>query len=33
MSDYLEVVTTVERLEDAEELAKGLVEESLAACV
>lgn len=33
MSDYLEVVTTVKRLEDAEELAKGLVEERLAACV
>ncbi len=33
MSDYLEVVTTVERLEDAEKLAKGLVDERLAACV
>jgi periplasmic divalent cation tolerance protein len=33
MSDYIQVVTTTERREDAERIARALVEERLAACV
>jgi periplasmic divalent cation tolerance protein len=33
MSDYIQVVTTTERREDAERIARTLVEERLAACV
>ncbi|MFZ1932126.1 MAG: divalent-cation tolerance protein CutA [Thermoguttaceae bacterium] len=33
MSDYIQVVTTTERREDAERIAAALVEERLAACV
>lgn len=33
MSDYIQVVTTVERREDAERIARTLVERRLAACV
>ena len=33
MSDYIQVVTTTERKEDAERIARALVEARLAACV
>ena len=33
MTDYIEVVTTTERKEDAERIARALVEARLAACV
>ena len=33
MTDYIQVVTTVERQEDAETIARTLVEARLAACV
>jgi periplasmic divalent cation tolerance protein len=33
MSDYIQVVTTVEQREDADRIARLLVEERLAACV
>jgi len=33
MTDYIQVVTTVERKEDAERIARTLVEARLAACV
>ena len=33
MADYVQVVTTVERKEDAERIARALVEARLAACV
>jgi periplasmic divalent cation tolerance protein len=33
MTDYIQVVTTTERREDAERIARTLVEERLAACV
>ncbi len=33
MTDYIQVVTTTERKEDAELIARRLVEERLAACV
>jgi periplasmic divalent cation tolerance protein len=33
MSDYIQVVTTTEHREDAERIARALVEEQLAACV
>ena len=32
MTDYIQVVTTTERREDAERIARSLVEERLAAC-
>ena len=32
MSDYIQVLTTTERREDAERIAQALVEERLAAC-
>ena len=32
MTDYIQVVTTTEHREDAERLARALVEERLAAC-
>ncbi len=32
MSDYIQVVTTTERREDAERIARALVEQRLAAC-
>jgi periplasmic divalent cation tolerance protein len=32
MSDYIQVVTTTERREDAERIGRALVEERLAAC-
>jgi periplasmic divalent cation tolerance protein len=33
MTDFIQVVTTTERREDAETIARALVEERLAACV
>ena len=33
MTDYIQVVTTTERKEDAESIARSLVERRLAACV
>ncbi len=33
MADYIQVVTTTERREDAERIGRALVEERLAACV
>ncbi len=33
MTDYIEVVTTIDKRSGAEELARALVEERLAACV
>jgi periplasmic divalent cation tolerance protein len=33
MSDYIQIVTTVEHREDADRIARALVEERLAACV
>ena len=33
MTDYIQVLTTIERREDAEAIARALVEERLAACV
>jgi periplasmic divalent cation tolerance protein len=33
MSDYIQIVTTVERREDARRIAQSLVERRLAACV
>ena len=33
MADYIQVVTTTERQEDAEAIARRLIEERLAACV
>jgi periplasmic divalent cation tolerance protein len=33
MSDYIQIVTTVERREDAQRIAQSLVERRLAACV
>ncbi len=33
MPEYIQVVTTIERREDAERIARALVEERLAACV
>jgi periplasmic divalent cation tolerance protein len=33
MADYVEVVTTIEKREDAERIARSLVEARLAACV
>jgi periplasmic divalent cation tolerance protein len=33
MTDYIQVITTVERREDAEAIARALVQERLAACV
>ena len=33
MTDYIQVVTTTERREDAERIGRALVEERLAACV
>ena len=33
MTDYIQVVTTVQRRNDAEAIARALVEERLAACV
>ena len=33
MDEYIEVVTTTEKREDAEKIARSLVEERLAACV
>jgi periplasmic divalent cation tolerance protein len=33
MTDYIQVVTTTEHREDAERIARSLVEERLAACV
>ena len=33
MGDYIQVVTTTERQEDAQRIARALIEERLAACV
>ena len=33
MTEYIQVITTIERREDAEAIAKSLVEQRLAACV
>jgi periplasmic divalent cation tolerance protein len=33
MSEYIQVLTTTEKLEDAEKIARALVEKRLAACV
>jgi periplasmic divalent cation tolerance protein len=33
MADYIQILTTVEKHEDAERIAQALVEERLAACV
>lgn len=33
MADYIQVITTVERQEDAQSIARALVDERLAACV